>query len=63
MKGDDFFGGFLNIAFGYGLALMLGILVSGGVRYNERIEKKKAEFLSILAQFQTFTFKEHPFSA
>ena len=27
-----FFGGFLNIAFGYGLALMVGILVSGGVR-------------------------------
>jgi glycerol uptake facilitator-like aquaporin len=33
VKGDEsFFGGFLNICFGYGLALMIGILVSGGVR-------------------------------
>jgi len=31
VKPDQFFGGFLNIAFGYGLALMVGILVSGGV--------------------------------
>jgi len=31
IKGDYFFGGFLNIAIGYGLALMVGILVSGGV--------------------------------
>lgn len=32
VKGDPiFFGGFLNICFGYGLALMIGILVSGGV--------------------------------
>lgn len=30
-KGDLFFGGFLNIAFGYGLALMIGICISGGV--------------------------------
>jgi len=28
---SDFFGGFLNICFGYGLALMIGILISGGV--------------------------------
>jgi len=30
-RGDEFFGGFLNIALGYGLALMIGICVSGGV--------------------------------
>lgn len=29
--GGEFFGGFLNICFGYGLALMIGILISGGV--------------------------------
>lgn len=29
---NDFFGGFLNICFGYGLGLMIGILISGGVR-------------------------------
>jgi len=28
---DEFFGGFLNISVGYGLALMVGICVSGGV--------------------------------
>jgi len=28
---DTFFGGFLNISFGYGLALMIGICISGGV--------------------------------
>jgi len=28
---DTFFGGFLNICFGYGLALMIGICISGGV--------------------------------
>jgi len=28
---SEFFGGFINIAFGYGLALMVGILASGGV--------------------------------
>jgi hypothetical protein len=34
VKGDEaFFGGFLNICLGYGLALMIGILVSGGVRH------------------------------
>jgi len=27
----NFFGGFLNICFGYGFALMIGILISGGV--------------------------------
>lgn len=30
-RNDDFFGGFLNICFGYGLALMIGICISGGV--------------------------------
>ena len=30
-RGDNFFGGFLNIALGYGLALMVGICASGGV--------------------------------
>ena len=30
-RGDEFFGGFLNICFGYGLALMIGICISGGV--------------------------------
>eukprot|EP00090_Calanus_glacialis_P006891 TRINITY_DN15388_c0_g1_i1.p1 TRINITY_DN15388_c0_g1~~TRINITY_DN15388_c0_g1_i1.p1 ORF type:complete len:273 (+),score=84.77 TRINITY_DN15388_c0_g1_i1:71-889(+) len=30
-RGDTFFGGFLNISFGYGLALMIGICISGGV--------------------------------
>ena len=30
-RGDAFFGGFLNICFGYGLALMIGIAISGGV--------------------------------
>ena len=30
-RGDDFFGGFLNISVGYGLALMIGITISGGV--------------------------------
>ena len=30
-KGNTFFGGFLNIALGYGLALMVGICASGGV--------------------------------
>jgi len=30
-KGDTFFGGFLNICIGYGLALMIGICISGGV--------------------------------
>ena len=30
-RGDDFFGGFLNISIGYGLALMIGICISGGV--------------------------------
>merc|ERR1719500_410149 len=30
-RGDSFFGGFLNISFGYGLALMIGICISGGV--------------------------------
>ena len=28
---DQFFGGFLSISLGYGLALMVGICVSGGV--------------------------------
>ena len=28
---DQFFGGFINIAVGYGLALMVGICISGGV--------------------------------
>jgi len=28
---DQFFGGFLNISVGYGLALMVGIFISGGV--------------------------------
>jgi len=31
LKTDGFFGGFLNIALGYGLALMVGIILSGGV--------------------------------
>jgi len=31
VKGNDFFGGFLNIAFGYGLGVMVGILISGGI--------------------------------
>jgi len=31
VRGDNFFGGFLNICFGYGFALMIGILISGGV--------------------------------
>ena len=30
-RGDTFFGGFLNISLGYGLALMAGICISGGV--------------------------------
>ena len=30
-RGDTFFGGFLNISLGYGLALMIGICISGGV--------------------------------
>jgi MIP family channel proteins len=30
-QSSQFFGGFLNICLGYGLALMIGILVSGGV--------------------------------
>ena len=30
-RGDNFFGGFLNISVGYGLALMVGICISGGV--------------------------------
>jgi len=30
-RGDAFFGGFLNIGIGYGLALMIGISISGGV--------------------------------
>jgi len=30
-RGDQFFGGFLNISVGYGLALMIGITISGGV--------------------------------
>jgi len=30
-RGDLFFGGFLNISLGYGLALMIGICISGGV--------------------------------
>jgi len=30
-RNDQFFGGFLNISFGYGLALMIGICISGGV--------------------------------
>merc|ERR1712106_445146 len=30
-RGDTFFGGFLNICLGYGLALMIGICISGGV--------------------------------
>merc|ERR1712179_753376 len=30
-RGDDFFGGFLNISAGYGLAVMVGICISGGV--------------------------------
>ena len=30
-RGDTFFGGFINISFGYGLALMIGICISGGV--------------------------------
>ena len=30
-RSDTFFGGFLNIALGYGLALMVGICASGGV--------------------------------
>eukprot|EP00092_Neocalanus_flemingeri_P025713 GFUD01027877.1.p1 GENE.GFUD01027877.1~~GFUD01027877.1.p1 ORF type:complete len:273 (-),score=75.37 GFUD01027877.1:61-879(-) len=30
-RGNSFFGGFLNISFGYGLALMIGICISGGV--------------------------------
>lgn len=30
-RGDNFFGGFLNISIGYGLALMIGICISGGV--------------------------------
>merc|ERR1719347_1524337 len=30
-RGDQFFGGFLNISLGYGLALMIGICISGGV--------------------------------
>lgn len=30
-RNDDFFGGFLNICLGYGLALMVGICISGGV--------------------------------
>ena len=30
-RGDTFFGGFLNISVGYGLALMIGICISGGV--------------------------------
>lgn len=30
-RGDSFFGGFLNICLGYGLALMVGITISGGV--------------------------------
>ena len=30
-RSDKFFGGFLNIALGYGLALMVGICASGGV--------------------------------
>jgi glycerol uptake facilitator-like aquaporin len=32
VKDAVFFGGFFNIALGYGLAVMSGILVSGGVR-------------------------------
>eukprot|EP00088_Acartia_fossae_P070195 TRINITY_DN9333_c0_g1_i2.p1 TRINITY_DN9333_c0_g1~~TRINITY_DN9333_c0_g1_i2.p1 ORF type:complete len:278 (-),score=67.89 TRINITY_DN9333_c0_g1_i2:332-1165(-) len=31
VKDAQFFGGFLNICFGYGFALMIGILISGGV--------------------------------
>ena len=31
VRGDTFYGGFLSISIGYGLALMLGICVSGGV--------------------------------
>merc|ERR1719348_2766889 len=31
LKGNDFFGGFLNIAFGFGLGLMVAILITGGV--------------------------------
>ena len=31
LREDDFFGGFLNISLGYGLALMVGICISGGV--------------------------------
>jgi hypothetical protein len=39
VKGDPlFFGGFLNIALGYGLAVMMGILASGGVRYISYIK-------------------------
>jgi glycerol uptake facilitator-like aquaporin len=30
-RGDTFFGGFLNISFVYGIALMIGICISGGV--------------------------------
>jgi len=30
-QGSTFFGGFLNISLGYGLALMIGICISGGV--------------------------------
>ena len=32
MNDNKFSGGFLSICFGYGLALMIGILASGGVR-------------------------------
>jgi hypothetical protein len=31
----EFFGGFFNICFGYGLGVMIGILISGGVRQED----------------------------
>ena len=39
LKTDGFFGGFLNIALGYGLALMVGIILSGGVRYMHVVSR------------------------
>ena len=57
-RGDQFFGGFLNISVGYGLALMIGITISGGVsggHLNPAVTLAMAAIKNIkLCQVSTF---------
>jgi len=63
-EGDNFFGGFLNIAFGFGLGLMVAILISGGVSGGHinpavtlamvllnKMEKRRQALWYLLAQY------------